>query len=137
MVENNVAIIVASMPAFANLMRLHVFESSFYKSVRSKMFTPKRASSGAPSIPSFVRGSLRTFGSPRRRLPSFGESMLMKSQSTPQGDSNPERPEIYEAREHIWPNLHFSASKPEAIAHMGRDDLEKGTSTAGSSTIGA
>ncbi|KAK8043984.1 hypothetical protein PG993_004008 [Apiospora rasikravindrae] len=34
-VENNVAIIVGSLPAFANFLRIYVSESAFYKSIRS------------------------------------------------------------------------------------------------------
>jgi len=69
MVENNVAIIVGSMPAVASFMRVYVSESTIYKTVRSKIRRTNGDHSGKGSKPSFRRPDLATFGSPNVQGP--------------------------------------------------------------------
>ncbi|KAK4236589.1 hypothetical protein C8A03DRAFT_16781 [Achaetomium macrosporum] len=55
-VENNVAIIVSSMPAFATFMRVYVSETTFAKSLLSKLGSSKsNGSYDFPTKPSFVK----------------------------------------------------------------------------------
>ncbi|KAK3689097.1 hypothetical protein B0T22DRAFT_377891 [Podospora appendiculata] len=91
--ENNVAIIVGSMPAFASFMRVHVAQSASFQSLRSKFVGSRGGSSGKSGysssegggggrpLPGDPRG---TFGSPMQaRKPGYYElndTELMKSQ---------------------------------------------------------
>ncbi|KAK3317337.1 hypothetical protein B0T19DRAFT_405038 [Cercophora scortea] len=92
--ENNVAIIVGSMPAFASFMRVHVAQSASFQSLRSKFIGGSGGSSGKSGyssseggghvgLPGDPRG---TFGSPMnvaRKQPGYYElndTELMKSQ---------------------------------------------------------
>ncbi|KAI5921810.1 hypothetical protein F4810DRAFT_325326 [Camillea tinctor] len=83
-VENNVAIIVGSMPAFANFIRIYVSETKAFKSLQSMLRGSRNDSSKdiqkAPQGP-----ELATFGSPRPRGPSYYEltdSAIMRTQLT-------------------------------------------------------
>ncbi|KAI0100870.1 hypothetical protein GGR51DRAFT_531253 [Nemania sp. FL0031] len=81
MVENNVAPIVGSMPAFATFVKVYVSESTIVKTLRSTFFT----SQSSPSDVSKDQSTkLRTFGSPSRHVPGYYEltETTMKSQST-------------------------------------------------------
>lgn len=67
MVENNIAIIVGSMPAVATFARVYVSELKVIKALRFKLRRTKSDSSGGESKPSFGRNDLATIGSPNAR----------------------------------------------------------------------
>ncbi|KAI1363929.1 hypothetical protein F5Y08DRAFT_308441 [Xylaria arbuscula] len=81
MVENNVALIVASMPTFATFFKLHLSNSLLVKRLESifpSSETPQ-SDTGENESP-----TLRTFGSPHRKVPRYYEltETTMMSQST-------------------------------------------------------
>ncbi|KAI1087033.1 hypothetical protein F5B19DRAFT_500444 [Rostrohypoxylon terebratum] len=73
--ENNAAIIVASMPAFASFMRSNVLQSSALKSLQSRLNLVRYKPSATTLEESFQRPKLETFGSPRQRSPRYYELM--------------------------------------------------------------
>ncbi|CAJ2508297.1 Uu.00g094830.m01.CDS01 [Anthostomella pinea] len=85
-VENNVAIIVGSLPAFANFLRLHVSETAFYKSLRSRLGSGSKGQiSDFKQKDSWQKRTLRTFGSPQKHHPRYHElsdSVIHMSQVT-------------------------------------------------------
>ncbi|KAF2637149.1 hypothetical protein P280DRAFT_530828 [Massarina eburnea CBS 473.64] len=58
-IENNVAIIVGSLPAFANFIRKYIGQSSIYKSLRSKLFS---SSLGASTEDGRQQDNVETIG---------------------------------------------------------------------------
>ncbi|GAW15331.1 hypothetical protein ANO14919_047400 [Xylariales sp. No.14919] len=85
-VENNVAIIVGSLPAFTNFLRIYVSQTALYKSIRSKLSLA--SNSYAPDSgqkDSSEKPELWTFGSPQKRQPQYDQltdSVILKTQAT-------------------------------------------------------
>lgn len=84
LVETNVAIIVGCMPAFAQLLKVHIGGSPAFKSLRSRLF-------GSGSHPSETwskeeRPKLATFGATpqngRRAYRELTDTVLLNSQAT-------------------------------------------------------
>lgn len=74
MVENNIAIIVGSMPAVATFVRVYVSELGAIKALRLTLRSIKGGDrSGGESKPSFGREDLATIGSPNARRPGSHE----------------------------------------------------------------
>ncbi|KAF2966392.1 hypothetical protein GQX73_g7171 [Xylaria multiplex] len=72
--ENNVAIIVGSLPAFANFLRTYVSQATFYKSLRSKLsFGSSNYASDTDQHGLPRNRSLWTFGSPPKRQLQYHE----------------------------------------------------------------
>ncbi|KAK6953886.1 hypothetical protein Daesc_003848 [Daldinia eschscholtzii] len=95
-VENNVAIIVGSLPVFVNFLRLYVYESAIYKSLRSKLsFGSRDGVSGFEQGGSWPDQAPWTYGSPQERQPQYHEltsSAVLSSQVTvPEGALNTTR----------------------------------------------
>ncbi|KAI1478785.1 hypothetical protein F4774DRAFT_144272 [Daldinia eschscholtzii] len=95
-VENNVAIIVGSLPVFVNFLRLYVYESAIYKSLRSKLSSGSRDGvSGFEQGGSWPDQAPWTYGSPQERQPQYHEltsSAVLGSQVTvPEGALNTTR----------------------------------------------
>ncbi|KAK0616094.1 hypothetical protein B0T17DRAFT_540195 [Bombardia bombarda] len=84
--ENNVAIVVGSMPAFANFMRLHVAELPTIRSLRSKLWSGSSNDKSGFGSSGEVANPVATFGSPQPRKPAayyeLTESAIMRSQFT-------------------------------------------------------
>ncbi|KAM4066412.1 hypothetical protein HRG_000516 [Hirsutella rhossiliensis] len=85
LIENNVAIVVGAMPAFASFLRIHVSDLVLFRSLRSKLrpngnsgFSPSNSKASSP------KKELATIGSPpRQRLYyELSETALVKSQTT-------------------------------------------------------
>ncbi|KAK8079212.1 hypothetical protein PG994_003019 [Apiospora phragmitis] len=68
--ESNIAIVVGSMPAFSNFMKLHVLESRAFQSLRSTFGVSSATEKGTP-----IRPPHGTIGSPaeRKRKPAYYE----------------------------------------------------------------
>ncbi|KAH7114328.1 hypothetical protein B0J11DRAFT_584759 [Dendryphion nanum] len=82
-IENNVAIIVGSLPAFASFMRKYVAESSIYKSFRSILYTSSNDSKDDWQ----QKADLETIGSSgkQRKFPSYygkSDDTTLQSQIT-------------------------------------------------------
>ncbi|KAK8043459.1 hypothetical protein PG993_005889 [Apiospora rasikravindrae] len=73
-IENNVAIIVASMPAFASFMRNNVLQSQVFKSLQSRLYKGQIKPSGQSLRDRLQGRKVETFGSPRHRVPDHCES---------------------------------------------------------------
>ncbi|OTB00282.1 hypothetical protein M426DRAFT_39596, partial [Hypoxylon sp. CI-4A] len=73
-VEINVAIMVGSLPAFTRFLRIYIFETAFFKSLRFK-FSTKRGgqASGLEQRNSWKNQVLWTYGSPHRQQPQYHE----------------------------------------------------------------
>jgi hypothetical protein len=88
-VENNVAIVVGSMPAFATFLKVHVVRSRSVQAVRSR-FTRKRQDFSV--LCSDPHTPLRTFGSSEPKMRPYyelTEPALLKSQCTTDGEVMP------------------------------------------------
>lgn len=82
-IENNVAIIVGSLPAFAGFMRKYVAQSSVYKSLRSMLFSSSLDSKDDRQ----QKDSIKTFGGSgkqRKKLSYYelSDRTTLKSQIT-------------------------------------------------------
>ncbi|KAI7775502.1 hypothetical protein LA080_006745 [Diaporthe eres] len=69
LVENNVAIIVGSMPAVATFVRVYVSESTIIKTLRSKIRRTHDSELSKDPRSSFRKPNLATFGSPNVQRP--------------------------------------------------------------------
>lgn len=67
MVENNVTIIVGSMPVVATFVRVHISQLAIIKILRYKIRCTTGNYSGEDYKPHFRRPELATFGSPNVR----------------------------------------------------------------------
>lgn len=91
LVENNVAIIVGSMPAFASFLRIYVSGSSFFKTLRSKL-TPgsSKGESALDSNDLPLPPKLGTFGSSHPKKAPYhelSEPGYLESQITATGNT--------------------------------------------------
>jgi hypothetical protein len=88
--ENGVAIIVGSLPGFANFARHHIFQASFYQSIRSKLSSNSKSQWTDPeSQEGTQKHALWTIGSAPKRQPHYlelTESAIMNSNATRQAD---------------------------------------------------
>ncbi|KAH8892600.1 hypothetical protein GQ53DRAFT_822805 [Thozetella sp. PMI_491] len=85
-VENNVAIIVGSMPAFANFFKVQVVQSNSFQSFRSR-FSKKGL--GTSDFHSDPHTPIRTFGSSGQKQHHYyelDENALLRSQCTSNGE---------------------------------------------------
>ncbi|KAK9423295.1 hypothetical protein SUNI508_04189 [Seiridium unicorne] len=88
-VENNVAIIVGSMPAFATFLKVHVAQSTSVQALLSRFSKKKQDTSGFQSD---QQTPLRTFGSSEPKghpYYALTESALLKSQCSTSGETMP------------------------------------------------
>ncbi|KAK7708154.1 hypothetical protein SLS64_006976 [Diaporthe eres] len=69
LVENNVAIIVGSMPAVATFVRIYVSESTIIKTLRSKIRLTHDTELSKDPRSSLRKPNLATFGSPNVQRP--------------------------------------------------------------------
>ncbi|KAI0891048.1 hypothetical protein F4806DRAFT_484457 [Annulohypoxylon nitens] len=89
-VENNVAIIVGSLPAFSNFLRIHISQSTFYKSLQSKLSSRSGGHiSDTEQGGSWPKRTAWTYGSPQSRKPQYQELsdsvILMSHVTVPDG----------------------------------------------------
>ncbi|KAF2962822.1 hypothetical protein GQX73_g10753 [Xylaria multiplex] len=82
-VENNIAIIVGSLPAFTNFLRTYVSNNALYKSLRSKFsIISNNYASGSAQHDSLPRPSTWARDSPQKRQPQYNElteSVVLKA----------------------------------------------------------
>ena len=91
-VENNVAIIVGSMLAFANFCKVYVAQSSSFRALISRITKRNHEASVLHNTPST---HLRTIGSFQPKVNNYykiSESALLKSQCTTNGELNKQKP---------------------------------------------
>lgn len=73
--ENNVAVIVSSMPAVATFMKVHVSNTGFARSLMSRLNTTRRTE---PTTPSFVqRGSKGSGSCQATNPPTIGSASVV------------------------------------------------------------
>jgi hypothetical protein len=94
-----VAIVVGSLPAFANFLRKYVAESSIYKSIRFGLF----ASSGNSEYEWQQKDQVATFGSPekeRKKLSYYelSEGSTLKSNVAAPGEIHLATDDVYNDR---------------------------------------
>ncbi|KAI0544085.1 hypothetical protein F4679DRAFT_60721 [Xylaria curta] len=81
--ENNVAIIVGSLPAFSNFLRTYVSQRAFFKSLSPKLrFHSKSHANDPENKGSPEEQTLWTFGSPRKQKPEYDkltDTAILKS----------------------------------------------------------
>lgn len=88
-VENNVAIIVGSMPAFASFFKVYVVHSSRFQALLSLFSKDSKDSQDSSDLHSDPQVPLRTFGSSGPKVHPYyeiPESALLKSQCTTNGE---------------------------------------------------
>lgn len=88
--ENNVAIIVGSLPAFSHFIRTHATQTAFFKVLSSKLsFNSKSHATDAETNEPSQKQTLWTIGSPQKRKPQYYEltdtATLKTHVSVPEG----------------------------------------------------
>lgn len=96
------------MPAFAQLVKVHISGSAFLKSIRTRLLGSRSGSSSSKVVSNEHAPKLNTFGSnqaPRRNNYSeLSDSILLKTQATVQD-------EVQEMVQHSRPDTNHSGTE--------------------------